>query len=58
MKDQDEGTRPLGKLLHLRLTEDEPEPIPRVHRVSPIVSLIGFIGCLVGVGLLLAWLFK
>lgn len=57
MKDPGEEAQPLGKLLHLRLTAEEPEPIPtEPARPSPIVSLVVFLGALVAVAVLLTWI--
>lgn len=55
MKDQSEEAQPLGKLLQLRLTADEP-PAPRPG-VSPVIAVLGFIGFLVAVAALGAWIF-
>ena len=56
MKEPERKAQPLGKLLHLRLTDEAPEIPTDTPRTSPIVSLIAFVGCLIVVAVLLAWI--
>jgi hypothetical protein len=56
MKDPVDKAQPLGKLLQLRLSEDEPEIEP--PQANPILIILAFVGFLVIVAGLLTWFFE